>query len=187
MATKVQWETVKGHAGLQYRKFGNELCFRFRQRQFAIDFLGVMPLATAIRIAGELRENRATGAGSQTYKDMRGEKHEQAQEAAIVEKRERKRVIAEERFATENTIATFWDGVYWPERSSYGNQTKRDSILGSFNRWIRPDLGDIPLQELTSEDVKKATDKVKEAGFKASTVDAVYKTMQAMWNRAVFA
>lgn len=185
MATKIEWETLKGHAGLQFRRFGNELSFRFRQRQYAIDFLGIISQEAAIRVAAELRENRATGAGPQTWKEMQDIKTQQAQTAAIIETRERKRIIAEDRFAQENTVATFWDRVYWPERSAYGNQTNNKSLLCSFNRWIRPILGDIPLQELTAEDIKKMTDGVQAAGMKPRTVDVAYKILQAEWNRAV--
>ncbi len=185
MATTVQWETLKGHAGLQFRRFGVELSFRFRQRQHAIDFLGVMPEERAIRIAGELRDNRATGAGPQTWKEMQAAQAEQAQHVAIVEKQERKRIIAEERLAQENTVGTFWDKVYWPHRSQTGSAHNNASILGIFNKWIRPTLGAVPLEELTFSDVDTALKAMQRAGMKEKTIRHAYTTLQACWNYAM--
>lgn len=179
------WEKLSGHRGIEFRQYGRERSYRFRQHPYGADVLGVMDEATAIRIAAELRENRTTGAGPQTYKDMELAKAEAARKAAIVEVHERKKIIADERFAQENTVESFWDRVYWPERSSYGNPTNNKSILGSFNRWIRKTIGHIPLQELTSEDIKRMTDGVKAAGMKPRTIDSAYKILQAEWNRAI--
>lgn len=187
MATKVQWETVKGHAGLQFRKFGTtEFSFRFRQRQHAIDFLGVMSMEKAIRIAAELRENRATGAGPQTWKDMTSDRAEQVQQAAIVEKRERKKIIAAETFAQANTVSSFWDGIYWPMRANKPKTNKRsnDSLLYMFDKWIRPAVGHIPLQELTFSDIEKMLDTARAAGRSTKTVNEIYGMLRTVWGYA---
>ena len=184
MATKVEWETLKGHAGLQFRRFGSELSFRFRQRQHAIDFLGVMPQEKAIRIAGELRDNRATGAGPQTWKDMQEDRAEQTIAAAIVEKKERKRVIAEERLAQENTVAAFWDKVYWPHRSESGSNHHNKNVRLSFDKWIRPALGDVVLEELTFSDVDKMLQGMRKQGKSDKTIRNIYVMLQACWNYA---
>lgn len=185
MATKIQWETVKGHSGLQCRKYGNDLSFRFRQRQHGIDFFGVMPLERAIRIAGVLRENRATGAGPQTFRDMQGEQREQAQKAAIVEKKERKRIIAEDRLTQANTVDLFWNNVYWPQRSKTGSAHNNKSVLGAYNKWILPIIGDISLQELTFTQIDNVFQNMHDKGMSAKTIDNVYTILQAEWNYAM--
>lgn len=184
MATKVEWETLKGHAGLQFRRFGNDLSFRYRQRQHGIDFLGVMPEAKAIRVAAELRENRATGAGPQTWKDMQSTYAEKAQETAIVERRERKKIIAEERLAQANTVAAFWDTTYWPKRSTEGSAHNNKSILGLFDNWIRPAIGNIPLEEVTFSDVDAMLQRMENQDKSTKTIKHAYTVLQSMWNYA---
>lgn len=185
MATKVEWETLKGHAGLQFRRFGSELSFRFRQRQHAIDFLGVMPQEKAIRIAGELRDNRATGAGPQTWRDMQDDRAEQAVAVAITEKKERKRIIATERLALENTVGSFWDRVYWPHRSKSGSEHHNKNVRLTFEKWIRPAVGDVVLEELTFSDVDSMLQGMRDKGMSDKTTRNVYVMLQACWNYAI--
>lgn len=185
MATKIEWETLKGHAGLQFRRFGNELSFRFRQRQHAIDFLGVMPQEKAIRIAGELRDNRSTGAGPQTWKDMQDTHAEQAIATAIVEKKERKRIIATERLALENTVGSFWDRVYWPHKSQLGSNAHNKNLSATFEKWIKPYIGSIALEELTFTDVDKVLQDMRKKGLSEKTIRNTYTMLQACWNYAV--
>ena len=178
------WEKLSGHRGIEFRQYGRERSYRFRQHPFSADVLGVMDEERAIRIAAELRENRATGAGPQSWKEMQGERQEKAQEIAIVEKKERKRIIAEERLSQQNTVASFWDNVYWPQRSQRGNVRNNNSILYMFNKWVRPVIGDIPLQELTFSDVDAMLKKMKDKDMAAKTIKEVYISIQAEWNYA---
>ncbi len=178
------WERLNGHKGIEYRQYGADRSYRFRQHPHGTDFFGVMPEERAIRIAGELRDNRATGSGPQSWKAMQGEKAEKRQEAAIVEKKERKRIIAEERFAQENTVGSFWDKAYWPHRSQTGSPHSNKSIGFMFEKWIRPALGKIPLQELTFTDIEKLLNGMADKGMSRKSMRDIYIMLQAEWNYA---
>lgn len=178
------WQKLSGHKGIEFRQYGRERSYRFRQHPFGADVLGVMDEPTAIRIAAELRENRAKEAGPQSWKDMQVSQAEQAQKAAIVETKERRRILAEERFAQENTVSAFWDRVYWPHRSQSGSVHNNQSILGVFNKWIRPQVGDLPLEELTFTHVDSLLKNMHTAGMSGKTIRHAYTIFQAEWNFA---
>ena len=192
------WIPLKGHTGLQYRDYGNERSYRFRQKiqvrekidpsksgpGILVDFFGVMDEPTAIRIAAELRENRANGAGPQTYKEMQGEHREQAQQVAIKEKKERKRIIAAERLSQENTVGSFWDKVHWPQRSQRGSVKNNNSMLYMFEKWIRPTVGDIPLTELTFSDVEQVLKNMADYEMAPKSIKEIYIMLQSEWNYA---
>lgn len=182
MATS--WEKLNGHRGIEYRQYGQERSYRFRQHPFPADALGVMPEATAIRIAGELRENRAKGAGPQSWKEMQGVSAEKAQEAAIVEKKERKRIIAEEKHAQANTVAAFWDNVYWPQRSKRGSEKSNKAINYTFQKWVKPHIGDIPLEELTFTDISNMLDIARSDGKSPRSIEYIYTILQGSWTFA---
>lgn len=178
------WEKLHGHKGIEFRQYGRERSYRFRQHPHPADALGVMPEETAIRIAGELRENRATGSGPQTWKEMQGAAAEKAQEAAIVEKKERKKVIAEEKFAQENTVASFWENVYWPQRSKRGSLKSNRAINYTFGKWVKPHIGDIPLQELTFTDIANMLDVARSDGKSPRSIEYIYTILQGSWTYA---
>ena len=182
MAAK--WEKLNGHRGIEYRQYGRERSYRFRQHPYSADMLGVMDEEKAIRIAAQIRENRASGAGPQSFKEMEGEQAEQAQEKAIVERKERKRVIAAERFTQENTVGSFWDRVYWPQRSKTGSAHNNKSVLGVFKNHIRPVVGDIPLQEITFTQIGEVFQRMADKGMAAKSIDHAYTVFQAEWTYA---
>ena len=178
------WEKLHGHKGIEYRQYGRERSYRFRQHPHPADALGIMPEATAIRIAAELRENRASGAGPQSWKEMQSAQAEKAQEAAIVEKKERKRIIAEERHAQANTVAAFWKNVYWPQRSKRGSEKSNKAINYTFNKWVKPNIGDIPLEELTFTDISNTLDVARSAGRSPRSIEYIYTILQGSWTYA---
>ena len=178
------WEKLHGHKGIEFRQYGRERSYRFRQHPWPADALGVMPEATAIRIAAELRENRASGAGPQSWKEMQSAQAEKAQEVAITEKKERKKVIAEERFAQENTVAAFWENVYWPQRSKRGSEKSNKAINYTFGKWVKPHIGDIPLQELTFTDIANMLDVARSEGSSPRNIEYIYTILQGSWTYA---
>lgn len=182
MATS--WEKLTGHKGIEFRQYGKERSYRFRQHPYGADALGVMPEAQAIRIAAELRENRSTGAGPQSYKEMQGTQAEKAQEAAIAEKKERKRILAEERHAQANTVGAFWDNVYWPQRSKRGSNESNKTINYTFQKWVKPNIGDIPLEELTFTDISNMLNIARDYGQSPRSIEYIYTILQGSWNFA---
>ena len=182
------WVAHKNHAGLQYRVYNTERSYRFRQKiasKIVVDFLGTMPEEKAVRIAAELRENRSMGTGPQTWKEMQHVYAEQAQHAAIQEQKERKRILAETKQSLENTVAKFWDNVYWPHRSQSGSSHSREGVISAFNKWIRPQAGDIPLVDLTFTDVDKLLKNAARRGLREKSIRHVYTIFQACWNYAI--
>ena len=187
-----EWTAIKGHTGISYRQYeSGERYYRFRQKPYGQDMLGIMEESKAIKIAGELRHNRQTSTGPQSFREMEAQAIVQVQEKAhaeeaqaIVQKRERKRIIAEEKFAQENTVASFWDRVYWPHRSQTGSAHNNKSILGVFNKWIRPQVGGTPLEEITFSDVDALLRNMQGAGMSEKTIRHAYTVFQAEWNYA---
>ena len=178
------WEKLNGHKGIEFRQYGKDRSYRFRQHPYSADVLGVMEEATAIRISAELRENRSKVAGPQSFKEMNADHKEEAQKLAIVEKKERKRIIADEQFAQANTVASFWDNVYWPKRKTEGSEHNNKSILGVFNNHIRPIVGSITLQEVTFSKIDAVFQAMYNKGLSAKTIDHAYTIFQAEWTYA---
>ncbi|SHN72355.1 tyrosine-type recombinase/integrase [Desulfovibrio litoralis] len=178
------WEKLNGHKGIEFRQYGKDRSYRFRQHPYSADVLGVMEEATAIRISAELRENRSKEVGPQSFKEMNADNKEEAQKVAIVEKKERKRIIADEQFAQANTVGSFWDNVYWPKRKTEGSEHNNKSILGVFNNHIRPVVGNITLQEVTFSKIDEVFQAMYNKGLSAKTIDHAYTIFQAEWTYA---
>jgi Site-specific recombinase XerD len=187
-----EWTSLKGHAGISYRQYETgERYFRFRQKPFSPDFLGVMDEAEAIKVAGELRHNRKTGTGPQSWKEREAQAVAEVQEQAVAkeaeaikEKHERKRIIAAERFTQENTVGTFWKNVFWPHRKKTGSEHNNTSLEYMAEKWILSLLGEIPLEELTFTDVEKMLENMKESGLADKSAREMYIILQSMWTYA---
>jgi integrase len=195
----IEWEKLKGHAGLQYRAYGEEgMTWRCRQmvEGSAIqDYLGLMSAEQAIETAARLRHNRKTGAGPQSFKEMEDEAREVARVGQIREETERRRAIEADEFTRSNTIATFWDHIYWPKRSKKGSAHGRKSMEGVYNNWIKPVIGDVPLMEFSYLHVEKMLSNMREVkitahgrrrknGLAAKTQMHAYTILQGLWNEA---
>jgi integrase len=129
------------------------------------DHLGLMDDARAEVVAAQLRANRKAGAGPQSYKEMEDEAREKARVEAIEESKARKQIIAEDDFARSNTVASFWANVYWPKRSKYGSEHGNISMLGVWNNWISPVVGDVNIVDLTYIDIEKMLNNMREVKF----------------------
>lgn len=189
-ATTAKWQKLRGHAGLEFRQYGDTKTWRFRQSvagRAYTDAFGVLSEEQAILTAAKLREARKIGAGPQSFKDIEEEINEEKRAAKIKEERDRKRQIAEDEFEKANTISKFWANIYWPKRTKKGNSHNPRSnrtIECIFDLWIRPIVGDIPFQELTCLDIEKMLDKMKEKEKSAQTQKHAYAILQAIWNSA---
>jgi integrase len=189
------WTAFKGHEGLAYRAYGNQKSFRFRMRvggKEVVDFFGVMSDEKAILIAAQLRQNRATGTGPQSFKEMEQREvsqvqaeHEAQAAEAIVQREERRRILADEQFSQANTVGSFWDRDYWPQRSQSGSEHSNKSLVFLFDKWIRPVVGNIPLAALKYTDIDVIIKKMSDAGLSAKSIKHAYITLQACWNYAV--
>ncbi|MYL81807.1 tyrosine-type recombinase/integrase [Desulfovibrio aerotolerans] len=183
-----KWEPLAGVSALFYRDYGQDgKTWMFRQMVNGTritDYLGAMSQERAIVVVSQLRENRKLGAGPQTWAEMEGVAQEEAKADKIKEEQERKRLLAADEFTRSNTIENYWINVYWPERQKDGSAHNNKSISGIFENWIRPVVGNIPLQELTYIDVNKMLDRAREEGLSQKTQRNIYVTLQALWNDA---
>lgn len=188
-ATKYDSQTWHVHPelkGVRFRKYETgERYYQFRQYPFGTDYLGILDDTEVFQIVGQLRGNRKSGIGPQTWKAIQAEQVEQAAAVAIVEVKERKKIIREEDFAQKNTIGRYWTEVYYPDLLARAkNKRSAESVNGTFDRWVRPVVGDIPFQELRSEDIKNMLERVAAAGLKPRTIFEAYKLVRQCWTDA---
>ena len=188
MAEK-KWERVPGQAGLERRVYDDGEVYRFRQLvggKAVTEALGLMSLERAAVIVSTLRENRKLGTGPQTYKEMEESASLIKKAEMIQAETERKRLIKEDEFAKSNTIETFWDRVYFPWRSSRPrlSQNVTKSISGVFNNWVKPIVGNIPLQELQRKHIEAMLQNMEKQNKSVKTQKHAYSVLQAMWEYA---
>jgi integrase len=113
----------------------------------------------AHKLLSTIRENRRTGIGPQSLKEMR---EEAAQE----------RIAAEREAAAESAsnmlLGDFFDNYYIPE----AKRTKQSWLIDEqrFDKLFRKPLGKKPLRSITKEDVQPIIDSLIESGAAASTV-----------------
>jgi len=184
-----RWERVIGQAGLERRVYEDGSVYRFRQltggkRQ--TDYLGLMTQERAAVIAATLRENRRLGTGPQSYEDMEQSADLSKRAEMIQEEQERDALLKADEFAKANTVEKFWDKVYYPWRKTRPrlseNVTK--SIQGVFNNWIKPIVGEVPLQELQRKHIEALLQNMEKHNKAVKTQKHAYSVLQAMWEFA---
>lgn len=188
MGDATKWVKLRGHAGLEFRDYGEEgKTWRFRQMSSGKtfqDYFGAMEEEEAVLAVATLKRNRKTGAGPQTYKEMESESLEVDRLKKIEEEKARKQAIVEDDFLHTNTIENFWKNIYWPKRQKKGSAHGNKSMEGVFRLWVQPSVGSISLTELTFLDVQNMLDRMQEAGRSEKTQLHAYSCLQSVWNWA---
>lgn len=175
--------------GLEYRDYGADgKSWRMRQMvagERKQDFLGLMTEEEAGVIAAKLRQNRKLGVGPQTFKGIEAEEREAIQAQAIINEKERKKIIERNEFEKANTIVKFWNVIYWPKRLKEKHNTHSNTtILGIFNNHIKPVIGNMTFQDLTFLDVDQIRINMENAGKSPQTQKHARSILRAAWNYA---
>lgn len=135
-----------------------------------------MTAEKAFSMLSELREAIRTGKGPQTLADMKATNEAQAVQ-------ERKKANAAARAAV--TLAEFWESDYLP----LAETTKKPSTMTSekflYGKWIRPALGDVPLQRVTVPMVEQIALTMQRQGKSAASVRYVLAVISQIWALAV--
>ena len=187
----------KSIRGIYYRDYQGTRSYRIMEmtpaildkngkKKLVVDFLGVMPVESVIRIRTTLQENRKNSVHPLTYKEMIETERMQAQKAAIDNDREVKAALAQAHKEKNSTIARYYTETYWPERQKRrGSHNQNRTVDGHFRNWIKPFVGEIPFAEFTYKDIDKIIQAVREAGKTETTVKHIVDTLANIWNRAV--
>ncbi len=181
------WEKT-GIAGLEARVYSKEdISYRLRQKingKPVCDFLGSMNLEQATAIAAQLKLNRKTQTGAQTYAEMQ-ELYRQKERATFIQtQKEEKALIEERKFLENHTVAKFWDNYYWPDKKQRGGEKSNKAILYTFNKYWRSTIGHIPIEELTYKQIEKVVCLLRVEGKSNRMVQYTYRILQAMYNFA---
>lgn len=204
MADSKDWQRLKIEdsqgkpiRGIYYRDYQGTRSYRLMEmtpaildangkKKLVVDFLGVMPIESVIRIRTVLQENRKNGVQPLTFKEMQETERQQAQKDAIEKDREEKAIIAQAHKEKNDTITKYYQKTYWPERQRRrGNQNQNRTVDGHFRNWINPLVGHLPFAEFTYKDVDKIIQAVRDKGKTETTVKHIVDTLANIWNRAV--
>lgn len=131
-----------------------------------------MTAEKAFTMLSELREAIRTGKGPQTLSEMKA-----ANEAEAMQ--ELKKAHAAARAAV--TLSEFWTTEYLP----LAETTKKSSTMTSekflYGKWIRPALGDVPLQRVTAPMVEQISIGMQKQGKSAASVRYVLAVISQVW------
>ncbi len=186
--SRIDWQTVKGIRGLQVREYSkNEKAYRLKhghKGKTLIDTFGIMTESEALKIIAELKTNRASGTGPQTYKAIQELQAQAKQATFIKEQRKEKALIQEQNFLQSHTVANFWDNYYWPDRSQRGGEKSNKAILYTFNKYWRPTVGNTPIEELHYKQVEQVVNSLRDSGKSNRMVQYTFRMLQTMYNFA---
>ena len=85
---------------------------------------------------------------------------------------------------TTITFSNFWDSSYYPEANIEKKPATMESEYWLYSKWIKPKLGDIPLQQIDATMVKDLSLLAQEAGKSAATVRYILAVVSQVWRKA---
>lgn len=109
---------------------------------------------SASKILSTLRENIRSGNHPQTYAELREHNEQSTQNAQEEEAKKQSERI---------TFSSFWESDYYPNAEATKNPGTLDSEKWLYRKWIAPEIGDIPLQDLTVRQIEPLVTKAKKA------------------------
>lgn len=95
--------------------------------------------------------------------------------------RERKAVTVE-RQSSPMTIGEFWDRHYYPEALRRKKSAKSEEKL--FRNWIRPQIGNLPLNGLKKSHIDMVVGSIMKAGLAPRTAQYAVAVVSLLWNTA---
>ena len=136
---------------------------------------GDMSAEKAFKMLSAIRDNIKKGTGP---KSLAGIREENERQAAAAEKEQRAKS------KVEVTFSEFWEKDYFPVAEATRTLRSMETERGYYNKWIRPVLGDIPLQRIDAAKVEAVTLRAHKAGKSAGTVCKIIGVISQVWNKA---
>lgn len=130
---------------------------------------------SASKMLAQLRENARLGTGPLTLAELR---------TANAERDLRERQAEEQKQAEKITFADFWKSDYFPN----AEMTKKPGTIESekwlYRKWIAPEIGNIPLQQLTIKHIEPLVNKAKKAHKSPATLRYIIAVISQVWAKA---
>lgn len=134
-----------------------------------------MTLTKARIELAKLKEAARLGTGPTTLKEKR-------QDTQI--QKEAKEKAAKQDTQSGTTVAMHWENSYLPQAKMHKKVASIKSEEHLFNKWIRPIIGDTPLQQLTHFNIAKISQGVLQAGRSPRTAQYALAVVSQIWNNA---
>ena len=129
----------------------------------------------AFKRLSAIRDNIKKGTGPKSLAAMREENERQT---VASEKEQRAKAKA------EVTFSEFWEKDYLPAAEATRTARTMETERGYYKKWIKPVLGDIPLQRIDAAKVEAVTLRAHKAGKSAGTICKIIGVVSQVWNRA---
>lgn len=130
---------------------------------------------SAFKILSQIRENIRTGDGPKTFQAMRDDNEMAAKERASAEEQEKQQAV---------TFAQFWDSTYLYDLQATKSIGSIESEIGMYNKWIRPIIGDLPIQNLTPKLVEQIVRAARSEKRSPATMRYIITVISQIWNKA---
>lgn len=193
---KIEWQSVPNEPGVYVRDYGKERVYRLQgshNGQRVYDMLGPITIEQVRMIRETLKYNRKNNIPPFTYAEMQGEKIEVVKAEKVVQEKQRKIILKEEAKRLNNTLVLFWENVYWPHRLELRRSQKENaSIDGRWRNFLKPQLGEHPLQDLEDEHFKifvhwmrKQINPKTSTTYSDTTIHKCLTDLRLCWNYAV--
>ena len=175
--------------GVRYRKHGSrkngvdfDRCYSIRYKIDGKDKEEVVGWASegmtpedAFKELATIRENIRKGSGPCSIAAIRLQNEKLAEEEARALRLQEKAAV---------TFSDFWDSEYYPEAKLEKKPTTMESEYWLYAKWIKPKLGNIPLQKIDVTQVKELSLDAQEAGKSAATVRYILAVVSQVWRKA---
>ncbi len=134
-----------------------------------------MSAEKAFNLLSTVRENIRTGEGAQSLAAMREENEAKAAEV-------QRKTAATQRAAT--TFTEFWESEYLPLATATKKERSMNTERFLYNKWIKPTLGKVALQRITSPMCEKIALSMQKQGKSAASVRYMLAVISQVWGLA---
>ncbi len=130
----------------------------------------------AFQILCELKEARKTGNGCLTLKDTRTKAILKQEEIERQKQDDKRRNI---------TINDFYDNHYTPIAKIKINKYSFESEIKAYDKWIRPNIGNKPMIQVTPEDIENLIQRMTTENKSPATVNHIIISLQKLYRYAL--
>ncbi len=134
-----------------------------------------MSAEKAFNLLSTVRENIRTGEGAQSLAAMREDNEAKAAEV-------QRKTAATQRAAT--TFTEFWESEYLPLATATKKERSMNTERFLYNKWIKPTLGKVALQRITSPMCEKIALSMQKQGKSAASIRYMLAVISQVWNLA---
>jgi integrase len=127
-------------------------------------------------ILSELHENHRKGTGHQTLKEKRHNEN-QNREAKLerIEQEEKANIL----------FSDFFEDTYKPVCKTSKKPESWRKEIEHFKNWLKPELGHVPVKNITAFNLEKVKKNMLDAGKAPRTIQYCFATFRQVWNHAM--